>query len=666
MSLATNSLPDVGGSPARPAAPKVSERFADAALQILSMKGVWRGLALVTLVIFLATAFRAGWVNAETDFPNYYTAAVLVRKHQPLEKYYDWTWFQRQMNYGGVERQLGAYSPQTPLTMIPLVPLAGLPVQEAKRVWLICNLLFLGAAIWMLSRLTRLRVEHVWLLTFAGYFSLEMNFLLGQYYIFLLFLLTLMFYLLRRKSPGASGAAAGVALALKLYGGPFLLYFAAERRWKAVSGMIAAICCAGVVAIAVFGWPGIHYYLAHILVRSVTDGSIDLYNPGVPTISTMLRRLFVREPALNPNPLWNAPWLFFWLRTFVSLAIVVFAGLGLAFRSTTERRDFAWFTIAVLLLSTNTAPYTFILLLLPVVLLLHDSTIWRGLLLIGAYILLNMPLPAAWLFPKVWLLLALFLATGWEYRRALSPRAAIAAVSLIAVFALVDAARQVRQYDAEPGRHFEQIATGSDSLFSSFPAVSRFGLFYQSMGRDRYVLRWLHDGRREEVSLDGHALHPTALPDGSVLFELVANGTSRMMRFDPATRIVASSALAAPVADENSAVSPDGKWIAFTSFQSGPKHLWLRNIATGRETLLAGGNCDSSWPAWQLDSRAVVFASDCGRALGLPALYRAPVPEEGSLETAPRPVKPGRSLSPQLASMLKSLSVIISLHLYLG
>src|SRR5579863_4625180 len=150
------------------------------------------------------------------------------------------------------------------------------------------------------------------------------------------------------KPRGEWGSSRGCA-SLKLYGGPFLLYFAAERRWKAVSGMIAAICCAGVVAIAVFGWPGIHYYLAHILVRSVTDGSIDLYNPGVPTISTMLRRLFVREPALNPNPLWNAPGLFFWLRTFVSLAIVVFAGLGLAFRSTTERRDFAWFTIAVLL-----------------------------------------------------------------------------------------------------------------------------------------------------------------------------------------------------------------------------------------------------------------------------------------------------------------------------
>lgn len=72
-----------------------------------------RFAALLTFTIFLLTAFRAGWTRAETDFPNYYTAAVLVRHRQPLRNFYDWTWFERQMNYAGVERQLGAYTPQT-------------------------------------------------------------------------------------------------------------------------------------------------------------------------------------------------------------------------------------------------------------------------------------------------------------------------------------------------------------------------------------------------------------------------------------------------------------------------------------------------------------------------------------------------------------------------
>ena len=90
-------------------------------------------LALLMLALFLATSFRKGWTRDETDFPNYYTAAVLVTHHAPLRDYYDWTWFQRQMNLAGIEHQLGAYLPQTPLTMLPIVPLAGFPVQIAKQ-----------------------------------------------------------------------------------------------------------------------------------------------------------------------------------------------------------------------------------------------------------------------------------------------------------------------------------------------------------------------------------------------------------------------------------------------------------------------------------------------------------------------------------------------------
>jgi hypothetical protein len=42
-----------------------------------------RWLAFLAFVFFLLTSFRAGWTRAETDFPNYYTAAVLARQGQP-------------------------------------------------------------------------------------------------------------------------------------------------------------------------------------------------------------------------------------------------------------------------------------------------------------------------------------------------------------------------------------------------------------------------------------------------------------------------------------------------------------------------------------------------------------------------------------------------------
>src|SRR6478672_3447843 len=96
---------------------------------------VIRAAALGALLLFLATSFRAGWNRSTTDFPNYYTAAVLVRHGERLHRFYDWTWFQQQMGFVGFDRQLGAYTSQTPLTMIPIVPLTLAPPQPAKRLW---------------------------------------------------------------------------------------------------------------------------------------------------------------------------------------------------------------------------------------------------------------------------------------------------------------------------------------------------------------------------------------------------------------------------------------------------------------------------------------------------------------------------------------------------
>jgi hypothetical protein len=602
-------------------------------LKVPWARGSSRALALLAFTLFLANAFWAGWTRAETDFPNYYTAALLVRKGLPLHNYYDWTWFLRQMNYAGIEWQIGAYTPQTPLTMLPMVGLTTFTPQIAKQIWLTLNLGFLATTVWLMSRVTRFRLDQIALLAFCGYYSLYLNFLYGQYYVFLLFLLTLTFFFLHRGNLAASGFLAGIVFGLKLYGGPFLLYFAAKRNWRALAGMMAAILCAAAVAISIFGWTDIVFYTTQILPRTLEGGSIDPYNPGVPTYSTLLQHMFVAEPELNPQPLWIAPWLFFFLRPLATLAIVVFTLLGLVMRrNTVERRDFAWFTIAVLLLSTSTAPYTFILLLLPAVLLLEDASLRECIFLIACYILLTCPLGFEKLFPKVWLLVILFVYSGRDYWAALQPKVIVAATVFITLISLVDARRHMLSYANEPGQRFERIAVERGALFSSSPAVSRYGIFYQSIGHDysRYVLRWLHDNQIEELKFEGHALHPVApAPNGAIYFELVAHGNSTAMQFDPATRKTAQGSIPAAINEPDSTVSPDGKWIAYTPVMVGPKQIWLRNVATSKTEPLTGGNCNSSFPAWELDSKAVIFASDCGRAIGLPALYRAPVPARG-------------------------------------
>lgn len=586
------------------------------------------GVAL-TVLFLLATAFRTGWTTQQTDFPNYYTAAKLVREGKPLREYYDWTWFAREMNRAGNDTLVGAYTPQTPLTMLPMVPFAGLSVQRAKQIWLVGNFGFLLATVWLLARVTRFNFAAIWLLACCGYFSLRTNFWFGQYYVFLLFLLTLAFYLLDKKRLLPGGVVAGVAFAVKLYGGPFLFYFAARRQWRAVVGMLVATACLLGIAIWLFGAADIHYYATQILPRSLEGGSIDPYNPGLPTFSTMLRHTFVREVELNPHPVWQAPWLFFFLRSLISLAVMSLLFLGTSSRRSTPRHDFAWFVIGAVLLSTSTASYTFIVLLLPLVLLLEESEGWRSVVLIATYILLTLPLHPVWLFPKVWLLLALFAFVGYPNLLVARRSYLVATAVAVVLFSCVDARRHMASYREEPGQRLEHAVVQHGALLSSFPVVSRAGLFYQSMGKDRYLLRWVHDQKNEELRFDGQALHPRLATDAaSIDFELAANGASRMMRFDPVTRKATVLLEAAPSDAFSSPISPDGKWIAFQTTGNDPTQIGLRNISDRKDIVLTSGDCNNVMPAWELDSKAIVFASDCGRAWGLPALYRVGVPDK--------------------------------------
>ena len=585
------------------------------------------GLALLTFIAFLLTGFRAGWTRAETDFPNYYTAAVLVRHRQPLRNFYDWTWFERQMNYAGMERQLGAYSPQTPLTMLPIVPLAGLPVQRAKQIWLLCNLAFLGVTVLLLSRVSKFRPEQIWLLVFCGYHSLYNNFLFGQYYVFLLFLLTATLYLLDRRLESASGFVAGLTFGLKLYGGPLFIFFLIKRKWKAAAAMLAAMILCGIVAIKLFGWPDIHYYLTNVLVRSLDANSGDPYSTGASTVSNMLRHLFLREPELNPHPLWNSPPLFFLLHTFVSLAIAAVLILASVLKPASDRRDFAWFVVATLLLSTNSASYVFIVLLLPLVLLLEESEGWETVFFILSYFILTLPVHLARLFPKLWLLCFVFVVIRRDYWRELRRPAALVGTAFLVFVASANMKLRMAQFAKEPGQKFEMIGVTPRAFFSSYPVVTRAGIFYQFMGDDRYILRRIHDGRNDELEFDGQALRPMARSAGGpIYFELVAHGTSTMMQFEPINGKAVPTSLPVSTKDLGSAVSPDGKWLAFTSDETGTKQIWIKNLATGNEQALTAGFCDNSLPTWELDSQAIIFSSDCERALGLPALYRAPVP----------------------------------------
>jgi hypothetical protein len=662
--------------------------------------------ALAAIVFLLIPPVYHGWTNIETDFPNYYTAARIFRQRLPMRDLYDWTAFQRQMNYAGWGLQLGGYIPHTPLTALPMVPLAGLAPMTAKRVWLSLSLIFLAAAIWMLAKLTRLSVAGLIILALVGHNALAGNFELGQYYCFLLFVMTVSFWLLLSRREFSAGLLLGAIFILKLYAGPFLFYFAWKRRWRPLTGMLVAGAALALCSIAWFGWKDHLFYLTDILPRAAAGEHIDPYATGMPTILNMLRHPFEMEPELNPNPLLNAPALVFFLQPLLTLAIPVFCLIALPRGKNLAPAELAWFLIMLVLVSPSRAFYVTIILLLPIAFLLEKAGLRRRIWLIAAYLAVTISLPSAWepFFPTVWVLLAVYIALGIPYWRNLRPSiAALAAVAIIAAAAL-SASRRMASYRREPPQEFERVAFEKDAIYSATPAVSADGVVYESIAEDRYLLKHWNHGSIESFPFDGLAFHPSvAAQAGSIYFELVSRGHSRIMIYDRETKTldqVVSSGFEpthpsispdggtlafigldriiiyrsggamgvipgpTPVHDvawfpdsertvysagpsggsqifatvpggtpeqltrdsgdhTEPAISPDGKWLAFTLARGGTRQVWIQNLGAGRPQAVTEGACNSFSPAWEPDSRALIFDCDCQRGIGLPALFRA-------------------------------------------
>src|SRR3984885_15383905 len=170
--------------------------------------------ALGVLAVLLTTAlffgsFLQGSRRMDTDFPNYYTAAKLTAEHMPLRQFYDWVWFQRQIHYAGIDRQLGGYIPHTPLTMLPFVSLTSFAPQRAKQIWLVLEVILLAASVFLLARISRLPKLEVLVLSLLAYSSLSANFQLGQYYILILCLLAASFYCLLHGREYSGGVLLG-------------------------------------------------------------------------------------------------------------------------------------------------------------------------------------------------------------------------------------------------------------------------------------------------------------------------------------------------------------------------------------------------------------------------------------------------------------------------
>ncbi len=70
------------------------------------------------------------------------------------------------------------------------------------------------------------------------------------------------------------------------------------------------------------------------------------------------------------------------------------------------------------------------------------------------------------------------------------------------------------------------------------------------------------------------------------------------------------------------ALSPDGRWMAYSRLDHGAWNLWIRDQTSGATRRVADVPCNQIEPSWEEDSKTLLYGTDCGRSLWFTAIAR--------------------------------------------
>jgi hypothetical protein len=73
------------------------------------------------------------------------------------------------------------------------------------------------------------------------------------------------------------------------------------------------------------------------------------------------------------------------------------------------------------------------------------------------------------------------------------------------------------------------------------------------------------------------------------------------------------------------ALSPDGRWLAYSHLYHGVWNLWLRDEKSGFARRIADVPCNQIQPSWESDSKTLLYGTDCGRSVWFTAISRRKV-----------------------------------------
>jgi hypothetical protein len=679
----------------------------------------WCLLAILA-VAFVALTLIPGWRSLKSEFPNYYLAAELYHQGIPLDRVYEWTWFQRQNDHLQVRDGLVSFAPNPPSSILPLLPLTGLKPLAAKRMWMLFNLVLLGFSVWALRYATQLGWRRLILITLLSTLPLRIDFMFARFYVLILFLICTAYYALHRNRHWTAGTIWSVAAAMKLFPALSVILLIRRRNWRALAGFLVGGVTLAIVSVAMFGVEVHQVFFREVLTQASRGDWLGPYALFQNSFITLWSHLFLMEPELNPAPLVNSPVLY-----AVAMAATVTSLVFAFLMSTKDGKDghigaLQWASLLPLLLLLSTyasADHSCILIFSAIVgfdALIATGKTRRAFIFLALYVIAAAPTPfrVALKFPHrliaITALYALLLHSLWDARSTQRARR-WAIVGLVSVMILaVYNYRLVHRTEDFAYR----VPNGTNGYRFANPVPLANGIAFTSMESGKYspvILK--NDGKTHALQLAGDTLSVAGSASSNLLYSEQAGVKSLLFKLsteqeggspvtigegqDPALSangkwlafireaqglrtawLCSTDSAVAPklvlpesyepldltvtndgdviaaagrVSDPHllkiphegtevvqildsgrpmryPSISPDGARLAFSRRERGSWHLFAHTFATGSEQQLTHAPCNAISPSWT-DNRTLLYATDCGRGVGLSAIVRVVLPE---------------------------------------
>jgi Glycosyltransferase family 87/WD40-like Beta Propeller Repeat len=544
-------------------------------------------LSALMVAYFAVHTLPAAWKTLNTDFPNYYLTARLAREKSETSRIYEWIWLQRQKDHREIDQRIVGLVAVTPFSSLAVWPFAAMPPLAAKHCWLILNIALVAAVAVLVRSLTRQPWRRI-LLVAALSVPLNKNFLYGQYYVSLLFVFTLACWCYVHQKRFLSGLLIGLGFGLKLFPLLYLGYFVRKRDFKAFTGGVIGSAAAAISSIAVFGWQANNVLFNQVLPWALRGEGLNPYDLSSGSITTLLHRLFIYEPQLNPSPPVYAAWMFALLLPLAQTVLFAPALLLAEPKNNNPRwLHLEWSAVLLASLAISTAPagYHFTLLILPVCLMWEAVEERAGFAATAAFLFLyaaigypgwktigTMSPWALFSVPRLYMVVLLcFVAYWllvWQKRDGKQTRDTWLWAGAFVLLMLLNIASGLRHQSGLYADYQWRLPTSANMLQANGPVTQNDTILFAAMVPAGYHTAIQKD---DGISFDTGGVDQLAVTATSVERWTEETERESMIVSNVSSREVIRQA-------ESPVASPDGRWLAYLREEHGRGSIWLRAL----------------------------------------------------------------------------------------